>query len=590
MACIAPWSHDEDAGGDPPDDQRPRMLPHQCEGSGRRGESKRILHVDIATTNVSSKISGIIRRWLNKEGGRSQNDETSQSGEQDDNGSDDGMSMMSIFMMTSRDYVGLEDFRIEDVYSLLTWADLVDLNDDSDIALANQWDMCNSVVFTWIINSLSPDLYAGAIYAKYAYELWNDPKETYDNVDGSVVFNLHKNINSLTQSGSSLAEYYNNLNSLWKQFDVMFLMGLDDNSMATISNILTTEPLPLVKAAFAIVSGKNSLNFKGTFFNGSVKFNINFQRYFNGKVDFVVGHTVGHFNETRALITKIRDLKLNDNITLYDVLVVLGYSVSLLSVHKLSRDNKMFTGFNKNNACKTVSNCSISTCFMSRTLWHQRLGHPADLALDVLKGSLNLDSQTTPKHLCDTCNKPKQTREPFPLSDHKSSKIGGGRRWEELGVQKTKVVTRCDGGCFMAKGFYLVTKMGDGAACGDVMEIAFCGWSFSSAVPGHMTYLAASLSPNSSSSCVMQGASYTQRRVSMEFHLARCSCWIQHKFLEFKTSKDRYRDNGMSDLIRGLITKVRENWMVLELMKCVPKDSPYITGDELGYPLGLFQD
>nr|GEX17343.1 hypothetical protein [Tanacetum cinerariifolium] len=84
----------------------------------------------------------------------------------------------------------------------------------SDTALANQWDMCNSVVFTWIINSLSPDLYAGVIYAKSAYELWNDLKETYAKVDGFAVFNLHKNINSLTQSGSSLAEYYNNLNSL----------------------------------------------------------------------------------------------------------------------------------------------------------------------------------------------------------------------------------------------------------------------------------------------------------------------------------------------------------------------------------------
>ncbi|GJW57467.1 ACT domain-containing protein [Tanacetum coccineum] len=71
--------------------------------------------------------------------------------------------------------------------------------------------MCNSVVFTCILNSLSPD---GAIYAKSAYELWNDIKETYDKVDGSANFNPHTNINSLTQSGSSLAEYYNNLNSL----------------------------------------------------------------------------------------------------------------------------------------------------------------------------------------------------------------------------------------------------------------------------------------------------------------------------------------------------------------------------------------
>nr|GEV49377.1 ribonuclease H-like domain-containing protein [Tanacetum cinerariifolium] len=37
---------------------------------------------------------------------------------------------------------------------------------------------------------------------------------------------------------------------------------------------------------------------------------------------------------------------------------------------------------------------------------------------------LNLDCQTAFDHLCDTCNKAKQTREPFPLSDHKSSKIG----------------------------------------------------------------------------------------------------------------------------------------------------------------------
>nr|GFB36480.1 hypothetical protein [Tanacetum cinerariifolium] len=40
MACVAPRSHDGDAGGDPPDDRQPRLLPHQCEGSGKRGESK----------------------------------------------------------------------------------------------------------------------------------------------------------------------------------------------------------------------------------------------------------------------------------------------------------------------------------------------------------------------------------------------------------------------------------------------------------------------------------------------------------------------------------------------------------------------
>nr|GEY42599.1 ribonuclease H-like domain-containing protein [Tanacetum cinerariifolium] len=388
-------------------------------------------------------------------------------------------------------------------------------------------------------------LTAGAIYAKSTYELWNDLKESYDKVYGFAIFNLHTNINSLTQSGSSLAEYYNKLNSLWKQFDAMvslractcevaehsekhnqliklmqFLMGLYNNYLAIRSNILTREPLPLVKAAFAIVSGEEShRNITSNRANKTVaivfaaKFvdkkkennNNNYNKWSNSnsrgpnsnlkctncnkirhtvdrcleivgypagyvKKNFIpnsrpvtsnnttidpqsnnansnaaskslvslsneqltrlinllndngvssananmsganqhmtvfakfltnvvnisnLGLTVGHSNRTQSLISKIRDLKLNDNITLYDVLVVPEYTVSLLFVHKLLRDNKLFVGFNE--------------------------------ILDVLKSSLNLDSQTTSEHLCNTCNKAKQTREPFPLSDHKSSKIG----------------------------------------------------------------------------------------------------------------------------------------------------------------------
>ncbi|GKC22620.1 hypothetical protein Tco_1024770, partial [Tanacetum coccineum] len=45
--------------------------------------------------------------------------------------------------------------------------------------------------------------------------------------------------------------------------------------------------------------------------------------------------------------------------------------------------------------------------------------------------------------------------------------------------------------------------------------VASRGWSFASAVPGQMTHLVASLTLDSANSCVMQGASCTQRKVSM---------------------------------------------------------------------------
>nr|GEZ52052.1 hypothetical protein [Tanacetum cinerariifolium] len=61
---------------------------------------------------------------------------------------------------------------------------IVTIKDNFKPALANQWEMYNSIVFTWILNSLSFDLYASVVYAKSSYELWNDFKNTYDKVYG----------------------------------------------------------------------------------------------------------------------------------------------------------------------------------------------------------------------------------------------------------------------------------------------------------------------------------------------------------------------------------------------------------------------
>ncbi|GJU06396.1 ribonuclease H-like domain-containing protein [Tanacetum coccineum] len=433
-----------------------------------------------------------------------------------------------------------------------------------------------SIAMTFALrNHNKLDLYVGVVYAKSTYELWNDLKDTYDKVDGSVVFNLHKNINSLNQNGAPLVDYYNNLSSLWKQFNAMislppctceaakhfenqnqllklmqFLMGLDDNYLAIRSNILTRDPLPLVKAAFVIVSVEEShrninsvvttkptttafaaktfdkkrfnMNNKGSSSNtnnnnrgpnpnlkcnncnkightvdrcfelvgclaGYVKKNFSSNsrpvtsnnatvdshsnnvnsspasnspdsfsneqlarlmnllndngvstananmsganQHMTVSATFLVnvidisnlGLTVVHPNGTQALITKIGDLKINNDITLYDVLVVPEYTANM-TVGIGRQFNGLYL-FDVDNACKIISNNSIVTCFVSKTLWHQRLGHPADQVLDVLKTTLNLNSHSTSDHLYDTCNKAKQTRELFPLSDYKSRKI-----------------------------------------------------------------------------------------------------------------------------------------------------------------------
>ncbi|GKA36056.1 ribonuclease H-like domain-containing protein [Tanacetum coccineum] len=161
--------------------------------------------------------------------------------------------------------------------------------------------------------------------------------------------------------------------------------------------------------------------------------------------------TVGHPNGTLAVISHVGNLKLANNVMLHDVLVVLGYCVSLLSVNKLIRDSKMFVGFDENKCYiqdlkrekilgtgsesgglylfdVNKSNCigqsnMVMNFHVSKLLWHNRLGHPANQVLSVLKNDLNI-SDNTSVPMCEICQKAKQIREHFPLSDHKSKSLG----------------------------------------------------------------------------------------------------------------------------------------------------------------------
>ncbi|GKB64402.1 hypothetical protein Tco_0920588, partial [Tanacetum coccineum] len=168
--------------------------------------------------------------------------------------------------------------------------------------------------------------------------------------------------------------------------------SLNGSYLAIRSNILTREPLPLVKAAFAVVSGeeshRNATSSRATSLLQlllQLKL-LTIKRRFNNKTILTrCFKLVG----TQVLISKIGDLKINNDITLYDVLLIPEYTVSLLQ-----------TGM-----WGLIFNAMAFTCLI--------LGHPAYQVINALKYTLNLDSHSVSDHLCDTCNKAKQTREHF---------------------------------------------------------------------------------------------------------------------------------------------------------------------------------
>ncbi|GJW88262.1 ribonuclease H-like domain-containing protein, partial [Tanacetum coccineum] len=158
--------------------------------------------------------------------------------------------------------------------------------------------------------------------------------------------------------------------------------------------------------------------------------------------------TVGHPNGTTALVTYVGSLKLTNKIVIHNVLMVPGYQVSLLSVHSLSKDNKFRVIFDEDtcviqdsvlrtqvgtgnesnglyflNTGKKLVNNNIQVCCLSKCIWHNRLGHPSDQVLDILRHKLNFETNTK-IDLCEVCHKAKQTREPFPISEHKTKSLG----------------------------------------------------------------------------------------------------------------------------------------------------------------------
>ncbi|GJT51217.1 putative RNA-directed DNA polymerase [Tanacetum coccineum] len=359
----------------------------------------------------------------------------------------------------------------------------------SSVVLSNQWDRCNAVVLSWLLNSISEDLYLSHVYSENAAEVWKELKDTYDKLDGSILFNLIQKINNFKQNGLPVSEYYHKLNSLWREFDMLtkfspctcnartesgkhhqlmklmqFLMGLDDVYQPTRSSLLTQTELPDVKDAFVIVcreeshrglgstSGvlkpqvssfvaKTNDNFKGqnrnnNNFKNQNATNRNQSNNYNNnnsgtnRTQYnslscqncgMKGHTIdrcfeiigyppgfkknsnGNFGNnnnkafpnnnnrggssnnvevqtqngpspfttdqisklisligekensgvhakmagTIAKINHVGNLKLTNNVVLFDVLVIPEYTVSLLSVNKMIKDSKLHVGFNE---------------------------------------------------------------------------------------------------------------------------------------------------------------------------------------------------------------------------------------------------
>ncbi|KAG8479486.1 hypothetical protein CXB51_029679 [Gossypium anomalum] len=147
---------------------------------------------------------------------------------------------------------------------------------DSDYAT---WELNNSMVMAWLINSMEGHISRTYLFFKTAKEMWDAIKGNYSDLgNASQVFEIKLKLKDIRQGTFEVTQYYNNLKILWQELDMYyeadwgeglehtkfmdhlnkerlyeFLAGLNRDLDEVRGRILGKTTLPTIEEAFAEV-------------------------------------------------------------------------------------------------------------------------------------------------------------------------------------------------------------------------------------------------------------------------------------------------------------------------------------------------
>ncbi|XP_017415208.2 uncharacterized protein LOC108326303 isoform X5 [Vigna angularis] len=153
---------------------------------------------------------------------------------------------------------------------------------ETDTSKIEDWWTIQSMLVSWILNTIEPNLRSTIAYMENAKDLWDDIKERFSIVNGPRIQQLKSKLAECKQQGMTMVAYYGKLKILWDELANyeqipqckcggckcniatklekrreeervhQFLMGLDDEGYGTTrSNVLATDPLPSLNRVYA---------------------------------------------------------------------------------------------------------------------------------------------------------------------------------------------------------------------------------------------------------------------------------------------------------------------------------------------------
>ncbi|KAL2243591.1 UNVERIFIED_CONTAM: hypothetical protein Sindi_0477100, partial [Sesamum indicum] len=80
-----------------------------------------------------------------------------------------------------------------------------------------QWQKTNCMVIYWILNSILKDIVEAFLYTTSARELWLELEARFGECNGPLLYQIQREIASITQGNQSVVVYFTKLKKLWDE-------------------------------------------------------------------------------------------------------------------------------------------------------------------------------------------------------------------------------------------------------------------------------------------------------------------------------------------------------------------------------------